>query len=228
MASSVIFEELVEIPYFGSLGEFRQWALSDEFPQRGRIDYINGRVEVDMSPENLFYHGTIKTEVVRVLANIVHSAGGGYLFSDRSRISCPDADLSAEPDVVYLSADSIDAGCVRLVRGAGGEPDSFVEMEGAADLVVEIVSDSSVAKDTKRLPVSYWRAGIAEYWLIDVRQGRLFFRIHAHGADAYVPVPADGEGFQYSAVFNRQFRLERRRDARGLQVFDLQSRPRGL
>jgi hypothetical protein len=53
MASSVIFEERVEIPYFHSLAEFRAWALSDDFPERGRIDYIDGRIEVDMSPENL-------------------------------------------------------------------------------------------------------------------------------------------------------------------------------
>lgn len=225
MASSVIFEERVEIPYFRSLAEFRTWALSDDFPERGRIDYIGGRIKVDTSPENLFFHGSIKTEIVRVLANIVQSAGGGYLFSDRTRVSSPDADLSAEPDVVYVSAESIDSGRVRLVPSAGGEPDSFVELEGAPDLVVEIVSDSSVAKDTKRLPTCYWRAGIAEYWLIDVRRDRLLFRIHAHGTDDYEPATPDGEGFQRSAVLGRRFRLERRRDARGRRVFDLQSRP---
>jgi len=225
MASSVIFEERVEIPYFRSLAEFRAWALSDAFPERGRIDYIGGRIEVDMSPENLFFHGSIKTELVRVLANIVQSAGGGYLFSDRTRVSSPHADLSAEPDVVYLSAETIDSGRVRLVPSAGGEPDSYVELEGAPDLVVEIVSDSSVAKDTKRLPISYWRAGIAEYWLVDVRGERLLFRIHARGANGYESAPADADGFQQSAVFDRRFRLERGRDARGRWVFDLQSRP---
>ena len=90
---------------------------------------------------------------------------------------------------------------------------------------MEIVSDSSVAKDTKRLPISYWCAGIAEYWLVDARRERLLFRLHARGADGYEPAPVDGEGFQLSAVFDRRFRLERRRDARGRWVFDLQSRP---
>jgi Uma2 family endonuclease len=225
MASSVIFEERVEIPYFRSLAEFRAWALSDGFPERGRIDYIGGRIEVDMSPENLFFHGSIKTELVGELRDVVRSAGGGYLFSDRTRVSSPDADLSAEPDVVYLSAETIDSGRVRLVPSAGGEADSYVELEGAPDLVVEIVSDSSVAKDTKRLPISYWRAGVAEYWLVDARRERLLFRIHARGADGYEPAPVDGEGFQLSAVFGRRFRLERRRDARGRWVFDLQSQP---
>ena len=156
----------------------------------------------------------------------VQSVGSGYLFSDRTRVSSPDADLSAEPDVVYLSTDSIDSGRVRLVPSAGGEPDSYVEVEGAPDLVVEIVSDSSVAKDTNRLPIAYWRAGIAEYWLVDARRERLLFRIHTRGADGYEPAPVDGKGFQLSAVFDRRFRLERRRDVRGRWVFDLQSQPR--
>ncbi len=224
MASSVIFEERVEIPYFHSLAEFRGWTLSDDFPERGRIDYIGGRIEVDMSPENLFFHGSIKTEVVRILGNIVRSAGGGYLFSDRTRVSAPDADLSAEPDVVYLSAETIDSGRVRLVPSAGGEPDSYVELEGAPDLVVEIVSDSSVAKDTQRLPLSYWQAGVTEYWVVDVRGERLSFQIYSRGATSYGPVAADHEGFQRSAVFDRQFRLDRRRNTRGRLVFDLQSR----
>ncbi len=98
-------------------------------------------------------------------------------------------------------------------------------MEGAPDLVVEIVNDSSVAKDTKRLPLSYWRAGIAEYWLIDVRRERLLFRIHARAAVGYEPAPTDEDGFQHSAVFGCRFRLERRRDARDRWVFELQSQP---
>ena len=158
MASSVIFEERVEIPYCRSLAEFRAWALSDDFPERGRIDYVGGRIEVDMSPENVFFHGSVKTEVVGELRDVVRSAGGGYLFSDQMRVSCPAAELSAEPDIVYLSDNALNSGRVRLVPSAGGEPDSFVELEGAPDLVVEIVSDSSVAKDTRRLPISYWHA----------------------------------------------------------------------
>jgi len=225
MGSSVIFEERAEIPYFPSLAEFRAWALSDGFPERGRIDYIGGWIEVDLSPENVFFHGSVKTEVVRVLGNIVQSAGDGYLFSDQMRVSCPAAELSAEPDIVYLSDDALDSGRIRLVPSAGGEPDSYVELEGAPDLVVEIVSDSSVAKDTRRLPNAYWRAGIAEYWLVDVRGERMFFQVYARGTDGYEPVSTDAENFQRSAVFDRRFRLDRRRNARDRWVFDLQSRP---
>jgi Uma2 family endonuclease len=58
-------------------------------------------------------------------------------------------------------------------------------LEVAPDLIVEIVSDTSVRKDTERLPVSYFAAGVGEFWLIDARRDPLEFLIHrrrnAHG-----------------------------------------------
>jgi hypothetical protein len=49
MATAVIFEEQGEIPLVQSLADFRKWATSDEFPEHVRIDYLAGRIEVDMS-----------------------------------------------------------------------------------------------------------------------------------------------------------------------------------
>ncbi len=63
MATSISFQEQIEIPCFGSLTEFRQWAASTEFPDKVRVDYISGRIEVDLSPEDLFTHGNLKTKL---------------------------------------------------------------------------------------------------------------------------------------------------------------------
>jgi hypothetical protein len=62
--ATVVFEEELEIPSIRDLADFCAWALSDNFPERGRIDYVAGRIEVDMSPEDLFTHGTLKAQVV--------------------------------------------------------------------------------------------------------------------------------------------------------------------
>ncbi len=225
MASTVLFEERVEVPYFRSLADFRMWAASDDFPEAGRIDFITGCIEVDMSPEDIFGHGTLKSEIVMAFNQKARTlAKGGFVLTDSTRVSCPDADLSVEPDVIFISDESLDSGRVRLVPKATREPDRFIEIEGPPDVIVEIVSDSSETKDTQRLPAAYYRAGVHEFWLIDARGKDLFFRIHRSGPAAYEPAPSDPEGFQQSAAFATWFRLIRRRNDRGRWMFDLVER----
>ncbi len=222
MATTLLLEEDLEIPLnLASLADFRRWALSDAFPERGRIDYVAGRIEVDMSPEDFFCHGTLKTEIIRVLAGRVKVANLGHLVTDSTRISSVEADLSAEPDVVFISHEATESGRVRLVPKASGEPGRYVEVEGAPDMIVEIVSDHSVAKDTRRLPEAYFKAGVAEYWIADARGENLIFQIHRRGEKDYEPVAPDADGFQISAVFNARFRLDGRRNAKGNWRFDL-------
>ena len=228
MANTVIFEEQVEVPMnLRSLADFRAWATSDGFPQRGRIDYIAGRIEVDMSPEDLFCHGALKTEIVATLHQRVKRLGLGHLFTDSTRVCCPHADLSVEPDVVFVSHASLDTGRVRLVPKAGGEPGRYVELEGPPDLIVEIVSDASVNKDTQRLPEAYFRAGVGEFWLADARGQELLFRIHHRTESAFQAVAPRSDGFQSSAVFGCRFRLDGSRNQRGEWRFDLLQKENG-
>lgn len=222
MATTVVFEEQVEIPLnLTSLADFRRWAMSDDFPDRGRIDYVAGRIEVDMSPEDFFCHGTLKTEIVGILHRLVKLGQLGHLVSDRTRISSVEAGLSAEPDVVFISHDGLESGQARLIPKASGEPGRYVELEGAPDLIVEIVSDHSVTKDTKRLPEAYYQAGVREFWLVDARGENLVFQIHQRGASGYQAVGASADEFQASAVLGTSFRLDGRRDPKGNWVFDL-------
>jgi Uma2 family endonuclease len=229
MAAFVIFEERVQVPLgIRSLDDFRRWALSEGFPERGRIDYISGNIEVDMSPEDLFCHGTLKVEILGVLHGRVRAKSMGHLFSDRTRVSCPEADLSAEPDIVFVSYEALASGRVRRIPGAKNEPGRYVEFEGGPDLVVEILSDASVQKDTRRLPVAYFKAGVRELWLADARGQALVFQISRRGDAGYEPVEPDADGFQRSSVFGCAFRLDRRRGPQGDWEFDLHAKEVGL
>jgi len=222
MRNAVIFQEQVEVPLdLQSLSDFRRWAVSDDFPDRGRIDYIAGRIEVDMSPEDLFCHGTLKTEVVTVLGQRVKTLG--HLFTDSTRVSCANANLSAEPDIVFVATQSIVEGRVRLIPKQTGEPGRYIELEGAPDLVVEIVSDASVNKDTYRLPRAYDEAGVREFWLADARGETMVFQIHRPGKSGYEAAEIDAAGFQLSTLFSCRFRLDRRSDPQGWWRFDLRS-----
>ena len=225
MLTSVILEDEVEIPMIRSLADFRRWALSDRFPDRGRIDFVAGRIEVDMSPEDLFCHGAPKAAIGAKLFQRIEHADRGHVLIGRSRISVPAADLSVEPDVLFISHESLDSGRMRLVPKVGGEPGRYVEVEGAPDLIVEIVSDSSVTKDTERLPAAYAAAGVREFWLVDARKEPLVFRIHHWSEGAYCPAETDSEGYQRSSVLDCRFRLDAARDARGHWKFSLLDRP---
>lgn len=220
----VCYEGQLEIPLeLHSLAAFRRWSLSARFPTQGRIDYLDGRIEVEMSPEDLFTHGVLKTELVSVLSRLVRELDLGYVFTDSTRVSCPAAELSVEPDVVLLTRAALDEGRVRLVPKVAQE-DRFVELEGAPDLVVEIVSDASAGKDTQRLPAAYHRAAVREFWLLDARGEQLEFTIWHWAASGYERAPLDADGYQQSLVLSCGFRLTREADARGLWRYDLRPR----
>jgi Uma2 family endonuclease len=220
--ATVLFQEEVEVPLsVDSLADFRAWASSDSFPHKGRIDFIAGRIEVDMAAEEIFMHGSVKSEIARVLLHRVKGQRLGHLWIADTRISCPEADLSAEPDIVFVSHNTLQSGRARPVPKAGQKRNRYVEVEGAPDLIVEVVSDSSVAKDKERLPPAYYQAGVPEFWLVDARGEQPSFIIHHRGAKGYLPVNRDARGFQRSTVFGCRFRLDCGTDPYGDPDYDL-------
>lgn len=219
--ASVIFDERVEVPAgLAGLADFRHWSASPGFPVTGRIDFLSGTIEVDMSPEDIFCHGVLKAELAAVLQRRIKMHSLGLLLIDSTRVVCPEADLSVEPDIVFVSHASIRDGRVRLVPKATGEPGRFVEIEGPPDIVVEIVSDTSVEKDTVRLPQAYHAAGIREYWLLDARVRPATFVIQRQTATGFVPVGVQS-GMQSSAALGCEYRLDSRANALGGLDFDL-------
>ena len=216
---TISIEDRVEIPFdLRTLDDFRAWTHSESFPEDGRIDYIDGRIEVDMSPENAFTHGTPKMAIAEVLNPIASENDYGWLFCDCTRIVSKEAKLSAEPDLVFITEASLTDGRVKPVPGKTGSnenDDNIVEFEGGPDLIVEIVSNSSVKKDTLRLPKAYFAAGVREFWLVDVRRGQMHFTIHTRGKSEFVPQVADADGMQASAVLNASFLLTRRQTPSG-------------
>jgi Uma2 family endonuclease len=224
MASCLLLEHDVKVPIgIETLEGFRRWARSDDFPESGRIDFISGTIEIDMSPENAFTHGSPKVKIIQVLAAIVEQDDLGYLFSDRMRCSSGDADLSAEPDVIVISHDALDSGRVRMIEQKGGKEDDFIEIDGPPDVVIEVVSKSSIVKDTERLPKAYFRAGVREFWLVDARGEDLLFVIHCRSKTQFSAQPSDQDGYQSSGVFGRRFRLDRTRDRRGNWKYELRA-----
>jgi Uma2 family endonuclease len=219
-------EDQIEIPStISSLDEFRRWVHSKEFPERGRIDFIRNRIEIDMSAEELITHGTPKGEIYATLHQRAKRMKLGRTFVDKARVTNMAAELSAEPDIVFVSWESFESGRIQLVPKSAGGEGRYVELEGSPDLIVEIVSDSSATKDMRRLPVACFDAGVRKYWLVDARRAKsLVFRIHQRGKKNFRSVKPDEDGFQFSNVFNAWFRLDRSAGRDGHWVFDLRSK----
>ena len=222
--ASVLLEDQCLIPgQISSLADFRRWSLSGDFPASGRIDWVASQIEVDMSPEDIFTHGTLKTALVARLWPLATSRGM-HLFTGETRVTSERGDLSVEPDIVAVSDAALTDGRVRLVPAAGGLPDRFVELEGPPDLIVEIVSDSSVKKDTRRLPVAYHEAQVPEFWLIDARLAEMRFTIYRWEPSGYVAAISP-ERDPSSTVFGCKVTLLRTRNAAGRFVYDVVTTP---
>jgi Uma2 family endonuclease len=206
-----------------TLAGFRAWATSDEFPEHIRAAFIDGEIFVEMSNEELQTHVAVKTEISRVLSTLVRELDGGTFYADGVLISNENASVSNNPDATFFRHDSVESGRVRLIPREG-ERGQYIEVEGAPDWVLEVVSQSSVHKDTKQLRQAYHRAGISEYWLIDARGADITFQILNHRKNGYAATPVR-DGWQRSRIFGRAFRLDRQRNAVGLWVYTLHVQP---
>lgn len=209
-----------------TLWGFRAWAHSGRFPEFGRIDYVGGDVELDMSPEDLHTHGTPKAALAAGLFALVAKPGRGYVFIDRTRVTVPEAGLSVEPDLVVVLFSSLDAGRVRQIPSTRKGPGRFIELEGAPDLVVEILSDTSEQKDTQRLPPRYAQAGVPELWLLDARVDPLRFEIRILENGEYRVVEPEPGGWLRSQVLGERFRVSRRPAPHSGWLYDLKRKGR--
>jgi Uma2 family endonuclease len=207
---SVSEEQSLLIPgWIDGLAAFRRWAFSGGFPEAGRIDWLAGSVEADLSPEDLQTHGAVKAAIAASLHALIVEGDLGQLFIDRARVSSPAADLSAEPDLVIVLWESLETRRVRYLPSARRGSERCAEIEGGPDLVVEIVSDSSWRKDAERLPPLYARAGVREFWRVDARGREPELVIHTLAGGGYREVPPDAQGRRRSPLLALAFRLLR-------------------
>lgn len=147
----------------------------------------------------------------------------GELLADRAFLVNEAADLATEPDITFCSWEALRSGRVKYAERIEGS-ERFVEVIGSPDLVVEVVSDNSVRKDTRLLPKRYFRAGIPEYWLIDARGEKIDFKLLVRRETAYVEKRPDSKGYRRSQVFDRAFRITRARNPVGGYSYQLLDR----
>lgn len=215
---------LIRIPSgAATLDGFRAWARSDHFPETLRASFINREIVLDMSPEETETHNKVKTEVSRGIGTLIRGLDLGEFYGDGTLLTNPAAQLSTDPDALFVTWESFEAGRARLVP-RGDRPGPFVELEGTPDWVLEVVSRTSVRKDADWLRDAYHRAGVPEYWLVDARFDPIAFTLLRRRRDRYVAT-SPRDGWLRSAVFGRRFRLDRQRNRAGRWTYTLHVGP---
>jgi Uma2 family endonuclease len=205
----VLLDSKVRIPdWVVDLGSFRRWATSDELPRHGRFSHFNGELWVDLSRET-HAQSQLRCAMTAALGRLDREAPQGYLYSSRMLLTNPGAELSTEPDWMFVSWKAVRSERVRLDRG-----DDSVEVVGTPDMVLEIVSPFSVKKDTEVLRELYGRAGVSEYWLVDARREPVRFDLLRQSPRGY-SAARPRAGWVRSAVFGKSFRLTARPDRLG-------------
>jgi Uma2 family endonuclease len=196
--------QLVTMPdWVTDINAFRRWLDDDTLPERLRAWWMKGEVFLDMSREQIFTHVLVKTEVAIVLGGLAKKEKLGLYFTDGVLLSNFEADISGNPDGLFLSYETRQSERVRLIEGKEG---GFVELQGSPDMVLEVLSKSSEQKDEVLLKQGYWEAGIREYWLVDARRETPRFDIFRYAAKGYVAGRKQG-GWVKSNVFGKSFRL---------------------
>lgn len=220
MAATVTIDERVRLPATAmSHAGFRAWATSDSFPGGVRATFVDGEVILEMSPEATESHNKVKSCFTAVLGEIASKEDLGEVYGDGVLVTNEEVGLSSEPDTTFISWSTFESERARLIEKASRD-DDYVEIVGSPDIVIEILSDGSVRKDTRLLLDAHLRAGVTEYWLVDARGESLSFEILRRSAAGWDrSAPPDQP--QRSEVFRRTFSLARTKNRAGRWTYRL-------
>lgn len=132
----------------------RRWTY-DEFarlPNDGnRYEIIGGELYVSPAPNPI--HARVAARITRVLDTFAEETGLGGVFTGQIDILFGEGDYF-EPDILFVCQDRID-----IVTNRG--------VEGAPDLVVEVLSPTTALRDRHLKRDRYALFGVAEYWIVD-------------------------------------------------------------
>jgi Uma2 family endonuclease len=117
-----------------------------------RYEVIHGELAVTPSPTSV--HQQVVTTLVRILGRFVHEHALGRLLVGPIDVLLGEGDY-LQPDVAFVRADR-----AHRVSRRG--------IEGAPDLVVEVLSPSTEQRDRGVKLDRYRHFGVPEYWIVDL------------------------------------------------------------
>jgi Uma2 family endonuclease len=159
--------------------EFLAWADEDTW-----AEWVNGEVVI-LSPASL-RHQQLATFLSTSINFFVDAHKLGVVLTPPFQMKTGSDLPGREPDIIFVAREHLDR-----------FRDTY--LNGPADLVVEIISRDSRARDRGDKFYEYEQGGVREYWLLDYLRRQAEF--HQLGPDGiYRPVPVGADGIYHSAV----------------------------
>lgn len=155
------FESFTAFSPFSDIGPYRTadyWQLPEGEP----VELIQGRFVVSPSPNVL--HQTIIGILFDILSSCARKTGSKVLLSPMD-VTLSD-DTIVQPDVLYIAKSRR-----HIIKQ---------RVEGAPDLVIEIISGSARRDRVVKLDL-YARYGVSEYWIVDPQEQTIDFLINENG-----------------------------------------------
>jgi Uma2 family endonuclease len=123
-------------------------------PEGTLVQLIGGRLVYEPAPTP--YHQRISMTIAYKLVEHVHKHRLGIVIA--SPIDVYFSELDAyQPDIIFIAAER-----EKIIREK--------MVEGAPDMVTEILSPSNTRSDLKRKQEIYERSGVREYWIVDPKK----------------------------------------------------------
>ena len=144
----------------------------DWCPEDVLAEWVDG--EVILVPAETPSHNGRDVLLGSIVLGFVEHHDLGRVFIWTVPVRLPGRRRRRIPDVVFVGSNRLD-----IIR------DTFID--GAPDLVAEVVSPDSVARDWVDKRDDYQRAGVREYWIADPWHER--FAAYALHGKAYRPIP---------------------------------------
>ncbi len=134
-----------------------QWTFDDwlNLPDDGfRYEVIDG--ELFMSPPPTIEHQNAVSSLLANMRNYARQGNLGIVLTAPVGVRLQEWEVTVQPDILFVAKER-----EHIIK------DDYIE--GAPDLVIEVLSPSNWMIDRGRKQVTYRRAGVREYWLVDYR-----------------------------------------------------------
>ena len=137
--------------------EFFDWLQEQPSSDINHYELLGGRIV--MTPPAGFPHGAIEASLCQALGQHIRSRELGIVNGSSAGYDLPSGD-TVEPNVSFISP-------ATLAAGPAPEIGKFYKL--VPDLVVEILSPATSARDGSEKKAIYERNGVDEYWIVDPR-----------------------------------------------------------